>query len=164
MQNRIEDGSRCCSPDGYLPIHDRSAPPLNLSTWSSLNPAANALKSGIEWFQDVTGIPWWADIMLLGTSLRFATLPLSMRASATVKNAVKGSQEALKQTKYLLGDVSITSIRPCLLSHQQRQKALRSLLAPGSMSKLWILAPLVQVRSSPRCMACQRSKRKTQHK
>jgi hypothetical protein len=148
MEGRIEDESRCCSPDSYLLVDETSASPPNARTWSSLNPAAQALKLGIEWFHEISGIPWWADIMLVGVSVRLATLPLSMRAAATVKNAVKGSQEALKQTKYLLGDVSITSVQPCLLSHQQRQRVLRGRLANGPINKLHLFAPLVQVCTS----------------
>lgn len=150
MNSGSTDAERCCSPASYArpseQVEDRKV------SWllGPVRSASAQVKVGIEQLHEASGLPWWATLALVGSGLRVVTLPLSLRAAATVKNIMKGGEVASKQVTHMLGDAQLAGISPRLLPHARRQKLLRRRLAPGSTNAAWLLAPLLQVQSAPR--------------
>ena len=146
MTNDTSNIERCCSPACYVRPSESDTNKQVSWLLGPVRSAAAEVKTGIERLHVASGLPWWATLALVGSGLRVATLPLSLRAASTVKNIMKGGDEATKQITHMLGDAQMAGTAPRLLPHARRLKVLRRRLAPGSTSAAWLLAPLVQVR------------------
>ena len=144
----LRSASRCCSPD----LYDRRKAPAEASQsqddwWAKLGQPA---RSAMLQLHEVFNVPWWATIGLCGVSLRLAVLPLSLKANAVGASIVQGRKNAVRHMADLIGAPMSAGLSPELTTHEVRQRELATKLAPGSTSRLWLAAPLLQVRRCAR--------------
>jgi hypothetical protein len=140
--------SRCCSPSQYqvrstADRHDKFQ-------WlgSSFQTATRAAQSQLVAFHDSTGLPWWSTLALCGASLRVVCMPLAIKASAVGSNLFSGQRNAMRLISHLIGEPPIATLTPALADRDARKRALAPILAPGSTNRLWVAAPLLQVRAA----------------
>ena len=118
-----------------------------------LKAPVEACQSAIVSVHDTLGIPWWATVVGAGVFARALTLPLSLRAAAAGTNFTQARTAINVSTFRLLGDAGLAECTPALAPHARRLPMLTQRFARKPHSRMWLIAPLVQVSGS----ACFRS-------